>query len=47
MRILQKNIAYVIGISPSIAKVETLKKYEYFGQYGQIIDISVNKDNIF
>ena len=47
MRILQKNIAYVIGISPNIAKPETLVKYEYFGQYGQILDISVNRDNIF
>lgn len=36
VRILQKHILYVIGISPSIAKEEILKRYEFFGQYGRI-----------
>jgi len=31
IRILQKHILYVIGLSPSIAKEETLRRYEYFG----------------
>ena len=46
VRILQKNILYVIGISPSIAKEDILKKYEYFGQYGKILQISLNKENV-
>ena len=46
-RILQKNILYVIGVAPSIAKEEVLKKYEYFGQYGKILQITINKENIY
>lgn len=47
VRILQKNTLYVIGISPTIAKEEFLRRYEYFGQYGKILQITVNKENIF
>jgi hypothetical protein len=31
VRILQKNTLYAIGISPSVAKEETLRRFEYFG----------------
>jgi CCR4-NOT transcription complex subunit 4 len=37
----------VIGISPSIAKDEILRRYEYFGQYGKINQITINKDNAY
>ncbi|CDW78808.1 ccr4-not transcription complex subunit 4 isoform 3 [Stylonychia lemnae] len=47
IRILQKHILYVIGISPSIAKEETLRRYEYFGQYGRIQQITINRENAY
>jgi CCR4-NOT transcription complex subunit 4 len=37
----------VIGVSPSIAKEEIITRYEYFGQYGKIIKVTINKENAF
>ena len=45
-RIITKNLVYVIGLSASLANKEKLIKYEYFGQYGTIIKIVVNKNKI-
>lgn len=46
-RILQKNLIYVIGLSEKLASKELLNKYEYFGQYGQISKIVVNKNKAY
>ncbi|CDM63497.1 CCR4-NOT transcription complex subunit 4 [Caenorhabditis elegans] len=35
-RVLQKNLVYVVGLSPRVADPEILKKNEYFGRYGKI-----------
>ncbi|MCQ2820993.1 MAG: hypothetical protein MJ252_27355 [archaeon] len=42
-RIIKKNLVYVVGLSSSIADKDLLAKYEYFGQYGKILKIVVNK----
>ena len=47
MRILQRNTLYVIGLSPNVAKEEILKKFEYFGQYGKVQNVTINKENAF
>ena len=47
VRISQKNLVYVIGLSHNIAKEETLLKNEYFGQYGHITKIVVYKNNSY
>lgn len=47
LRILQKNLIYVIGLSPSIADETILQKKEYFRQYGNIVKLMVNKNNAF
>lgn len=47
VRILQRNTLYVIGISPQIAREEILRRYEYFGQYGRILSLTLNKDKGF
>lgn len=47
VRILQRNLVYVIGLAPKIAKSEVLDKFEYFGQYGKIQKIIVNKNNTY
>ena len=46
-RIITKNLVYVIGLSSSLANKEKLQKYEYFGQYGTIIKIVVNKNKAY
>lgn len=45
LRVIQKNLVYVIGISPKIAHEDVLAKPEYFAQYGHIVKIVVNKRN--
>ena len=42
-RVIQRDLVYVIGIPTEIADEELLSRYEYFGQYGPIKKIVVNK----
>ena len=44
---MQKNIVYVINLSPQIAREELLSKVEYFGQYGRITALTINKEQSF
>ena len=37
LRIIKKNLIHVHGFPKSIAKTDILTSYEYFGQYGKII----------
>lgn len=43
LRVIQKNLVYVIGISARIAHEHILKEPEYFGQFGKILKIVVNR----
>ena len=43
IRVICKNILYLIGIPYEIAKEDTLIKKEYLGQYGSIQKIIINK----
>jgi CCR4-NOT transcription complex subunit 4 len=43
VRVIQRNLVYVVGLPPSIAREELLKQHEYFAQYGRILKIVVNK----
>jgi len=46
LRVVQKNLVYVVGLQPSIREEEilqTLRGDKYFGQYGKIIKIVVSK----
>lgn len=45
-RVIQRNLVYVIGISARIAHENILKEPEYFGQYGKIVKIVVNRRNL-
>mmetsp|Transcript_16571 Transcript_16571/g.7884 ORF Transcript_16571/g.7884 Transcript_16571/m.7884 type:complete len:99 (-) Transcript_16571:505-801(-) len=38
---------YVIGLSPKLADENLLKRNEYFGQYGRIRKLVVNKGNVY
>ncbi|CCE65221.1 hypothetical protein TPHA_0K00870 [Tetrapisispora phaffii CBS 4417] len=46
MRVIQKNLVYVVGVNPPVIYEEVanlLKSDKYFGQYGKINKIVVNK----
>jgi len=46
LRVVQKNLVYVVGLSPGIKEDEilaTLRGDKYFGQYGKILKIVVSK----
>ena len=47
-RIIQKNLVYLIGLSLDLVKIENkLKSFEYFGQYGKILKLVINKKKIY
>ncbi|KAJ1990627.1 transcriptional repressor general negative regulator of transcription subunit 4 [Coemansia umbellata] len=43
VRVVQKNLVYVIGLPSNLATEETLRSYDYFGQFGRINKIVVNR----
>lgn len=48
MRVIQKNLVYVIGLNPNIPTDElhhTLRTEQFFGQYGKIQKIVINRRN--
>ncbi|KAK7449634.1 transcriptional repressor general negative regulator of transcription subunit 4 [Stygiomarasmius scandens] len=48
LRVVQRNVVYVVGIGPRFAKEElipTLRSSEYFGQYGKINKMYLVKRN--
>jgi CCR4-NOT transcription complex subunit 4 len=47
LRVIQRNLVYVIGLAPQMANKDILEKYEYFGQYGQVSKSVVNKLNAY
>jgi len=47
VRVLQRNLVYVIGLSPLIADEEILKSCDFFGQYGAIKKCVVNRNNAY
>ena len=47
-RIIQRNLVYLIGLSSQLVKLEPkLKNFEYFGQYGKIVKLVLNKNKIY
>lgn len=45
IRVIQKNLVYVIGISARIASETVLKEPSFFGQFGKVVKIVVNRRN--
>lgn len=43
MRVIRRNLVYAVGLPPSIASEDVLRKPEYFGQYGKISKIVLNR----
>ncbi|KAI8095106.1 regulator of Vps4 activity in the MVB pathway-domain-containing protein [Gilbertella persicaria] len=46
MRVVQKNLVYIIGLHPKLATEETIRSPDYFGQFGKIAKIVINKRQI-
>jgi CCR4-NOT transcription complex subunit 4 len=47
VRVIQRNLVYVIGLSLNICKDEVLKRGEYFGKFGKIVKVSVNRSGVY
>lgn len=45
MRVIRRNLVYAVGLPPSLATEEILRKPEYFGQYGKISKIVLNRNH--
>jgi len=45
MRVIRRNLVYAVGLPPSIATEETLRKPEYFGEYGKVNKIVLNRNH--
>ena len=46
MRVIRRNLIYAVGLPPSIATEDILRKPEYFGQYGKLAKIVLNRTNV-
>ena len=46
-RVVQKNLVFVIGLSPRLADPEVLKKNEYFGKFGRIYKVVINNHTVY
>ncbi|XP_065654038.1 uncharacterized protein LOC100204596 isoform X2 [Hydra vulgaris] len=42
IRVIQKHLVFVVGLSKKMADIEVLKQHEYFGKYGKIVKIVIN-----
>lgn len=45
MRVIRRNLVYAVGLPPNIATEESLRKPEYFGEYGKISKIVINRNH--
>jgi hypothetical protein len=46
VRVMQRNLVYVIGLPPSIAKDDILRRREHFGRFGRIVKVAVNRKQV-
>ncbi|XP_014096644.1 uncharacterized protein DDB_G0286591 [Bactrocera oleae] len=47
VRVVQKNLVFVVGLPPRLADAEVLKKHEYFGKYGKIHKVVINPSTAY
>jgi CCR4-NOT transcription complex subunit 4 len=43
MRVIRRNLVYAVGLPPSLATEDVLRRPEYFGQYGKVAKIVLNR----
>ncbi|KAJ7516591.1 hypothetical protein O6H91_22G064200 [Diphasiastrum complanatum] len=45
VRVVQRNLVYVVGFPPTLTDEENLEKREYFGQYGRILKVAMSRSS--
>ncbi|KAI8376925.1 hypothetical protein BD560DRAFT_367272 [Blakeslea trispora] len=43
MRVVQKNLVYIIGLHPRLATEEIIRSHDFFGQFGKVSKVVINK----
>ncbi|XP_010253492.1 PREDICTED: uncharacterized protein LOC104594737 isoform X2 [Nelumbo nucifera] len=43
VRVIQRNLVYIIGIPSNLADEDVLQHKEYFGQYGKVLKVSISR----
>uniref|UniRef100_A0A6N2LQ57 RING-type domain-containing protein n=1 Tax=Salix viminalis TaxID=40686 RepID=A0A6N2LQ57_SALVM len=43
VRVIQRNLVYIIGLPLNLADESLLQKKEYFGQYGKVLKVSISR----
>lgn len=47
VRVVQKNLVFVVGLPMRLADPEILKKHEYFGKFGKIHKVVINQSTSY
>ncbi|XP_060068321.1 CCR4-NOT transcription complex subunit 4-like isoform X1 [Ylistrum balloti] len=47
VRVVQRNLVFVVGLSKKLAEPEVLKKHEYFGKFGKIHKVVINQSTSY
>ncbi|XP_059491042.1 CCR4-NOT transcription complex subunit 4 isoform X2 [Neocloeon triangulifer] len=47
VRVVQRNLVFVVGLPPRLADGDILKKHEYFGKFGKILKVVINPCNSY
>jgi CCR4-NOT transcription complex subunit 4 len=47
VRVVQRNLVFVVGLSPRLADPEILKRHEYFGKFGKIHKVVINQSTSY
>ncbi|XP_052244481.1 CCR4-NOT transcription complex subunit 4-like isoform X2 [Dreissena polymorpha] len=47
VRVVQRNLVFVVGLSTRLADTEVLKKHEYFGKFGKIHKVVINQSTSY
>ncbi|XP_071933474.1 uncharacterized protein [Coffea arabica] len=43
VRVIQRNLVYIVGLPLNLADEELLQRKEYFGQYGKVMKVSISR----
>nr|CAD7429220.1 unnamed protein product [Timema monikensis] len=47
VRVVQRNLVFVVGLPVRLAEAEVLKKHEYFGKFGKIHKVVINQSTSY
>lgn len=47
LRVVQKNLVFVVGLAPRLTDPEVLKRNEYFGRFGKIHKVVINQSTSY